>query len=338
MTAITNLFMNFDYPIGQTNCPILVLEHGWAEDASEMTIGTLRRFALAGFFVVSVGMRGRNSATGTRDASGREIMDIYDAVQYIRANYASIVDPNKAAISGYSGGGGNALACACKLPDMFNVVVSHFGMSDYGRDGTNGWYYNNNGDYTTQIRDSVGGTPVAKPNNYYARDTTVAIPNYTGGFLYLYHDQQDTSVLYVHSARIKTAMDNASLSNYSYNLSNTGDNPRWLHGNPESSPQLQQAEPTWTAKILSQAAWTVPTAATHTVIGYEITKRFTIWLNQHGTASLGIDAAATVVYDTTANTYTVTPLTTGGIDVSITQGAKTGSASNITSATLITVA
>lgn len=336
--AITNLFAAYKYPTGGTNLPIVVLMHGWRLETTEFSVMTMNRIASYGLFALAVGMRGRNGADGTKDASAREIFDIVDAVEQVRTNFASVVDPNKVAIVGYSGGGGNALAAACKCPDYWNVVVSHFGMSDYGRNDPNGWYYNNGGGYTAEIATAVGDTPSNVPNQYYARDATVAIPNFSGGKLRLYHDKADNTVPWVHSSRIAAAMDAAGLSNYVASYTQQGDAVRWIHGDPDSSPDLITAEPAWSADILSQAAWTVPASGTVTVIGYIKTKRFTIWLNANGTASLGIDAAATVAYNTATDTYTVTPLTTGGVDVAITQGTKTGSATNITGATVITVA
>jgi hypothetical protein len=324
MAAITDLFMRIAAPTNLGKLPLVVLMHGWSQAAGNYPEVDYLRIANLGLFVLVVGMRGRDSADGTIDASARELYDIYDAIQYVknRRPYLDYIDTDKVAIVGYSGGGGNALACACKFPDLFNVVVSHFGMSDLGRNNPNGWYYNNGaGVYTASIVTRVGDTPANVPNNYYARDTTVAIQNFSDGFLYLYHDQQDESVPYVHSARIKTALDNASLSNYSYNLSNVGDTVRWLHGYPSDNPEnLNTVESTWSAKIKSQAVWTIPASGTVTVIGYIVTKRFTIWLNT------GLDAAATVVYNTATDTYTVTPLTTGDVTVVITQGVKTATA------------
>lgn len=322
MAAITNLYSKYVYPKYSGQVPIVVMMHGWDGDATSITDATMERIADYGLFVISPGMRGRNSADGARDASALEIYDIYDVVEYVRSNYSAYASQTKAAIVGYSGGGGNALAAACKFPDYWNVAVSHFGMSDYGRDGTDGWYYNcsggSGGATAAAIASSVGDTPANLPNNYYARDATAAIANYSDGYLYLYHDDQDGSVPYVHSTRIKNTMDGAGLTNYSYNITTTTDDPRWTHGYPEDNADLLEAEPTWAAKILSQAAWTVPTSGTITVIGYIKTKRFEITIGGRD------DHAATVVYDTTTDSYTVTPLT-GEQTVTITQGAKTGS-------------
>lgn len=333
--AISNLYAKYTYNVNGTNMPIVVLMHGFTNDAETFPASDAERIAALGFFVVVPGMRGRDSASGSPDGSGREIQDIIDAVEYVRTNFADHVSADKAALVGYSGGGGNALAAACKFPDYFSVIVDHFGMSDYGRNNPNGWYYNNSGAYTETIATYVGDTPANVPNNYYARDAVAAIANYTGGFLYIYHDDQDTDVPVVHSSRIKAALDGAGLTNYSYNISTTGSDPRFTHGYPEDVAGLRTVEATWAAKINSQAVWTVPASGSVAVIGYIVTKRFSIWLNTG--ATLGVDAVATVVYNTATDTYTVTPLTTGAMDVTITQGAKTGSATNITEATEIVV-
>lgn len=331
MVDITNLGARLNYKPG-TNLPICILVHGWSGDYTSFEDTMFTRLADYGLFVASVGLRGRNSADGANDASGREAYDIYDLLTTIRTNYPVVASSTLAAIVGYSGGGGSAFAAACKFPDAWNVIVSYFGISDYGRDGTDGWYANNNGDYTAAIVTAVGDTPANVPDNYYARDATVAIKNFTGGYIYQYRDKQDAIVPWAHGNRIKSAMDAAGLTNYSANFSDIGDAIRYTHGYPASYPDLIIPEPIWVAKIKSQAAWTIPAAGTITVIGYIKTKRFTIWLNT------GLDAAATVVYDTVAGTYTVTPLTSNAVvAVTITQGALTASG-NTDGETLFTVA
>lgn len=331
MTAISNLVYRYSYPRYATDLPVVLLMHGWSGDATSFGNAALRRIAGYGVFAAAVGLRGRNSADGSRDASAREIYDIYDALTTIRTNFASAVSADKAALVGYSGGGGNALAAACKFPDTWSVVASHFGMSDYGRDATDGWYYNNGGGYGSEVVTAVGGTPVAVPDNYYARDATAAITNYSGGHLYLFHDAADTSVPIVHSRRIQTALAAAGYTNYTANFTTATDALRWYHGYPSTTdqPNLIQTERLWMPAVRAQPAWTIAAAGTVTVIGYLVTKRFSVWLGD-GTAE-----AATVVYDTTADRYTVTPLT-GSVSVSITQGAKTAS-QTISSETELTV-
>lgn len=333
MTPITNLYARLCYPIGQTNLPIVIWQHSYSSSATVFTPTDLQRLANYGLFVVAVGLRSKDEASGSQDDSGREIYDIYDALAYVRSNYASIVSSTIAAIAGYSGGGGNALAAACKFPDTWCAVIDHFGMSDYGYDATDGWYNNGaTGTQQTTMQAAIGGTPVAVPNNYLARQSSVAIANYSGGHLYLFHDADDASVPVVNTDNVKTTMDAASLTNYTYNVTSALDSPRWLHQLPTGSAQCIQTEAIWAQAIADgdHAAWTIAASGTITVIGYIVTKRFSIWLG-NGTAQ-----AATVVYDTAAGTYTVTPLTTGNIDVSIVQGALVAS-QTISSETTLTV-
>lgn len=328
-----NLFEKIAYYDRATNLPIIILMDGW-DGALHSNYNTLLRIAREyNVCICSTARRGYANTNGTRDASAREIYDIYDGLQQVRALYPSVVSADKAVIWGASGGGGNALGAACKFPDAWSVVVDVYGMSDYGRDGTNGWHQQN-ATYRASIETAVGGTPTGVAKNYYARDATAAITNYSGGELFLFHDASDTIVQKVHSDRINTAM--SGVGNCTYYLSASPDTIRYTHGHDLNGAAQLDIESKVMATVLSQPAWTIATSGTVTVIGYMVTKRFAIWLNANGTAALGVDAVATVTYNTATDSYTVSPLT-GAIDVSITQGAKTGSATNISEATVVTV-
>ncbi len=328
---LSNLYATVYYRTTRTGCPIALLMHGW--DGQAISDVVLReRLALAGFFVVGVGMRGRDGADGARDASGREIHDIYDALQEVRRRYARYVSPDRAVLVGYSGGGGNVLAAGCKFPDSFAALISFYGMSDYGRDATNGWYQNCNwAPYRTDMEAAIGGSPSAVPNAYYARDATAAIANYSGGRLILFHDTGDGVVPVVHSQRIVTALDAAGLTNYQANYTSAADATRWTHGLSFASTAMLAAENIWIPQALAAEAWTVPASGTVTVIGYIVTKRFSIWLGN------GLSGAASVTYDTATGTYEVTPLTAGSLAVTVTQGPLSANAT-ITETTTLTVA
>lgn len=316
---ITNLVMRHCYPESLTDLPVCIVMHGWSGDAADITNVTLQRLARRKLFAACVGMRGRDGASGTPDASAREIYDIYDAVTYIRTNFANIVSPDRALIVGYSGGGGNALAAACKFPDTWCEVISHFGMSDYGYDGTYGWYQVAN--YSAGIAARVGGTPAEVPDNYRARNALEALAiNYTGGHLYMYHDTGDSAVPVHHSQLVRDALDNASLTNYTYWQSAAGDPTiRWIHDEAVDTTH-KFSEVYWAQDAANRRypAWTIAASGTVRVIGYIVTKRFAIWLGN------GTSEVASVVYDTVAASYTVTPLT-GSMDVTITQGVLSAS-------------
>lgn len=331
---ITDLQAIYRYPKGGTNLPILLMIHGWdgqmlSSDPTDAYY--LDRMANYGVFACSVGMRGRFGASGARDVSGREIYDIYDALAAIRSRFVGIVSPTKAALMGMSGGGGNALAGACKFPDAWSVVIDYYGMSDYGRDPTNGWYYDNNNKpaYPNDMIAGIGGNPTTYPDRYYARDATYAISNYTGGKLLIFHDLQDTTVYPIHSQRIVTAMGAAGLSNYSANYSDTGSPVRWTHGFLLNSASATASEAIFIPEVLSRDTWSVPTSGSVKVIGYIKTKLFEIWLGN------GLEDVADVVYDVSLGQYTVTPKT-GSMDVTIRQGVLSA-VQTISTATLLQV-
>lgn len=331
--AIAALPYRYCHPSGASDIPIAIVMHGFGGDYGAISDSILASVAQYNLFAVAVGMRGRSGRTGPVDCSGREIHDIYDALVAIRTAHAAVVDPTDAAIIGYSGGGGNALAAACKFPDSWLAVVDNFGMSDYGRDGTDSWYYDGTGTgYQSTMALWIGGTPVAMPDAYYARDATAAILNYSGGKLFMFHDDADSSVDVKHSQRVAAILAGAGRTNYAYAETGAGDNPRWLHGYPEPGTELARSIDTWASHVRFRTtpAWTIPASGTITVIGYIVSKRFAIWL---GT---GVNEVATVAYDTATDSYTVTPLT-GSMAVSITQGSKSGGAT-ISGATTIVVA
>lgn len=328
MAAITNLYLKYSYQLIGRNMPVVILMHGYNEDASAITQAILDRIAARGLFVAAIGMRGRDGASGSQDNSRREIYDIYDAWSYIKTNFASKIDDSQLCICGYSGGGGNALAFATKFPDSANMIVSHFGICDYGVDPTYGWTSTN----TTWI----GGNYATVPDNYRACNSVEAIGyNYSGGKLYMWHDQNDATVPPHHSTRVGDAMSAQSRTNYSVTITQVGDTYRAVHGYPivgtAGEPNIH-FEDTWAAEMAAKTypAWTIPASGQVRVLGYIVTKRFTIWLGN------GLSEAAHVTYDTVAGTYSVEPLT-GSVAVTITQGSLTAS-QTISSTTVLTVA
>lgn len=302
--SITDLYARVCYNDSDTDQPIVVLMHGYQQTAGGVPQEVIDRFATAGAFVVVPGMRGRDGASGSQDSGGREIHDIVDAVNHVRSTYSAYCSQTRATVSGYSGGGGNALALACKFPDFFTNVASHFGMSNYAT-----W-----DEYSGQavIRAWIGGTVAQVPERYAARNAQAAITNYTGGKLYLFHDRTDAAVNVDQSETVSDILSAAGRTNYLASYTDVGDDDRWLHGYPiaSESPDLYKTEAYWLTDTVSesQAVWSVPASGTLTCIGYLVTKRFSVWLGD-GTAG-----TATVAYD--SGTVTVTP--SGTYEVTVT--------------------
>lgn len=330
------------YKNGKVGLPLLIIMPGISGDSTSFIAETKNRFANNNVFAVFLNMRGRNSSEGSADCSAREIYDIYNCIEYIKSNYSSIIDTSQIHILGYSGGGGNALACAAKFPDTFNSITSFFGISDYGKDVTDGWYQNGaSAAQKTLLETWIGDNPTNVPNAYHARQNLIGITNYSEGHLYIFHDDEDAKVPLINSNNVKDALDTAMLTNYTYQISSAASIKRWLHGYPNSDdqPTLMFAEPVFMTDITNKkySAWTIPASGTITVLGYIKTKRFSIWLGGLTEAAVGagLDEVATVAYNTITGQYTITPLT-GNMDVFVKQGSLIVSAS-ITEETILTV-
>ncbi len=308
--------------------PILVLMHGYAGDANSFDSSDLHRFASYGFFVLVLGLRAKNGALGATDASGREIHDILDALAVVRADgtLGPLVDLTKTAIVGYSGGGGNALACMTKCPDYFNVAVSMFGISDYGYRPTTSWY-----DFgqlslnptSKSYLDVDVGVRTAASDPYLARmaSATLATTLEYGGFVELFHDTGDTAVSVESSRQVVSELSAAGLTslNYKYNESTVSSPTRWLHGHPQDHlPQMIAAEWIFGRRCRNSPVWSMPVTGKVRVNGWFRSRGqdFDIWLGDapgpktNGTG--GRNKVADVEYDIINGTFRITPITMAG--------------------------
>lgn len=306
--SLNNLYYTIAYPQGYDNLGILVLLHGW--DSQIVNETTTKYYANKGFFVISVAMRGRSGGQGTRDASGREIYDIYDAIKHIRTVYANKLN-GKVSILGWSGGGGNALAFACKFPDLCEVVVDFFGMSDYGYDPITSWGMTD-GWYKPYIETSVGETVGIQGNKHRSRYAVSAITNYIGK-LYLFHHSTDYYINTIHSQKIITSLQNANKTNFIANISTDIDVYQYIHGLALNSASHNYAESLFIPVIKNEPTVIIPTIGTLEILGFLETKRFSIWLDD------GRSSVANVNYNTITKTYVITPITSGNITVRIEQ-------------------
>lgn len=312
-----------------SQAPVLIAMHSWGGSyASYMSNATVRRWVAMGYFVVTPGMRGDNAGE-LRDASGKEIYDIYDALMEARRRFRAYASPSKVFGLGYSGGGGNILSVAMRFPDLCAAYADLYGPSDYGYNETTGWYTTDGGVYGAQIAAAVGGTPAEVPNKYRARNAVEGVPaNLQGGHLLILHDTGDANVNVLSSQTLVTAMTAAGNSRYVYDETTTGDSPRWGHSNPQAGTSIA-AEAIWNADFATREPWTFPASGSCRVHGWLKTGRFEIRLGDLD------DHVATVAFDTVAGSYTVTPLT-GAMAVTITQGGLTVSAT-VSEATEIVV-
>ncbi len=324
-TGPLDLFARIDYDTARAHAPIAVVMHGYNHGFNNVTDNALR-LRDSGFFVIAVGMRDRNDSDGTFDSGGVEIYDIYDVVEHVKVNYSEFVDPCNVHITGYSGGGGNVMSALTKFPDYFRVGAAFFGMSDYGYDPVNGWYFNGaNPGHQGTMRTYVGDPTLGDPNitaRYAARASNLASHNdpYSEIHLFVNYNEQVCPVINDTSYR-DNAIAHASFPGEFGNITvhiggrydgedhyedfngNDINEPNelqsWPHGYP-SSDQQHAAEAWYLGRLLDGS---IPQPVLNSsdelyVAGYVKTQPFSLWLGD------GQNAAGELYYNLSAASKT----------------------------------
>ena len=291
-TFDTTIALTYDIAYDATKKrPICVIMHGW--QTTKADIDNTYREAIADYgkkyFVIVPETRGYGTAGGTLDCSYYSY-DIYDAIRNAIATYPTKVDTSECYFVGCSFGGGTALKMFTQFPDLFGLVVDNFGMSDFGYDVTNGWWYTNT-DYQGALTIRIGD-PAVVPDNYLARQAIYAMGNNTQTELLIYHDSADDQVSVVHSRLINAL----AMPNILYTESNPASGVRFLH-----SIRCDNSEAIWLPVMDSSTH--LPPAISSTgifqVTDYIKTKSFLIML---GTAKNNVSK---LNYNLSANTYSL---------------------------------
>ncbi len=345
-----NVELNFDDAV--SGAPIAVVMHGYSS-----TTGIFDRYRAnaqqlrnAGFFVLTVAMRGREGSDGVRDSGGVEIHDIYDAVEAVKANanYSSLIDSDAVYLTGYSGGGGNVMSAITKMPDCFTAASAFFGMSDYGYNNTTGWYNNGASSSHQSIMQSDIGDPTlgdaAVADRYQARASNLASKNnpYTEIHLFVNDDEPTCPVNHSTSYRDNAAaaasyageFDNITvhIGDHSGNTYEDFDNDglndpeeqqNWPHTAP--SADQQNAAEAWFLDRLLDGSISAPELNTSDelfVAGYVKTNPFQLWLgdgqNAAGDLAYSLSETSKIFdLDIASNDKTVT----GTLDVDTTDMA-----------------
>lgn len=301
--------------------PLLVLMHGFNQDAADIPEETMRDLARDGYFTVAIGMRGRDGAGGTPDVNGRELHDIIDGVDALLRKHPGVIAEDRKALIGISGGGGNALALATRAPDYFEALASISGISDYGHHPQASWASQMPRRQprlvewiSAKSRDDWFPIAPVDPHPYAARDVTTAMPkNYTGGHVLIAHDEDDHVVPVGQSRRVRDAMQEAQRTNFTYVESTSGSEHRWEHSEEQTPVNIERAVDL-IAPHLETGEWSVPPRGEALVQGFLITDRFEIWLGD-GTHDVG-----SLKYDTDTGRYEVEPITPPPLRVRVRQG------------------
>ncbi|MCC7087126.1 MAG: prolyl oligopeptidase family serine peptidase [Pirellulales bacterium] len=312
-----------NYDSSRAAAPIAVVMHGYSGSSGKLAEvrKNAQRLRDAGFFSISVAMRGRDGSSGKRDSGGVEIYDIYDAVEYVKVHYENLVDQTNIHITGYSGGGGNTLSALTRFPDYFRAGSSYFGISDYGFDETDSFYFHGAlPNHQQQLRRDVGDPTLGDPDvqdRYQARAARLASRNNPYSEIHLFVDQNEPVCPPFHHQRYRDhALASTSTPSefenihvhvggqgkyYDFNANRTNDADEaqnWPHGYP--SVNEQHAAESWYLPRLLAGSILEPTlhqSGTLFVGGFVKTKRFSLWLGD------GQNAAGELAYDIRGNQW-----------------------------------
>jgi pimeloyl-ACP methyl ester carboxylesterase len=262
--------------------------HGYSGDRTAVALD-LTELAPKGVFAIAPDMRGRGGSAGRWDSGGLDVHDIADAVLEAVRRWPREIDASSLHVMGYSGGGGNAIACMVRLPDLFRTYTSFFGISDYG-----GWHRSRGRpDCNVRMEEALGGGPDALPDVYLARNAIPAAANARCGKLHFFWDVQEAGCPPDMVQAFVDAHRSAGLRGARVHVSRPGDRVRWIHGYRRDSPGLRSADAVVLRDVLRARGRSsrLPKRGRLVVPGYVVTRWFQVWVED------GQRGQVTVEYD-----------------------------------------
>lgn len=255
--------------------PLLVVMHGYGGSKKNVA-PDVQAFAAKGVVAVGPDMRGSGESKGVWDSGGKDVHDILDAVLAVLRKYPGETDARNLNVVGYSGGGGNAIACAVRFPDLFQTRVSFFGISDYAA-----WHASKGRPDCNKIMERVlGGPPDAQPDLYLARNANAAAANAALGRLHFIWDEKETACPGSMIETFVAEQRKAGVANAVCRVSKESDADRFHHGYRADLPGLIAADDLFLPGVLAKKAASpaLPKRGRLAVPGYLVTRHFTAWL------------------------------------------------------------
>jgi pimeloyl-ACP methyl ester carboxylesterase len=245
-------------------------------------------------------MRGRGQSAGKWDSGGLDVHDILDAVLEAVRLYPTEVDAANLNIVGYSGGGGNAIACAVRFPDFFRTCVSFFGISDYAA-----WHRSKGRpDCNAVMERAIGGSPETTPEAYEARNAIPAAGNVLAR-VHCFWDEAESQCPPQPMVEFLEACGQAGGGRAVAHVSQPADSVRWRHGYRSGIPGLAAADAVFLPDVLvaGASAPQLPKTGRLVVPGYLVTRHFSVWIAD---AKKGrVEGRVTIEYDLTGSTPAV---------------------------------
>ncbi|MCX7974100.1 MAG: prolyl oligopeptidase family serine peptidase [Candidatus Aminicenantes bacterium] len=288
------------------NMPVIVYQHGDYPGTRLGTVPAIYELAKKGLFGLSVSKRGRDGSAGKGDGFGKEIYDIYDAVEYVKNNYAPYIDSENINITGGSGGGMDTFAAIVHFPDYFRVAAPFVAPPDLDHwfrepeptikileqmAKSLGGQYAGSWSLFSQIIEGIGGLPSQVPDKYLARNWVLGAINNPYTLIHVFWDAEDGAApsITIRSQAYLEETKKFGFTNIHLHFSQRGDKLRFLHWGVADNffvwhhflpVIMSRSHP---APILAEAGRMV-------VLGFVKTKKFLIWLGE------GDDAVARVDY------------------------------------------
>jgi pimeloyl-ACP methyl ester carboxylesterase len=272
--------------------PLLAVMHGYGGSKGNVARDVLA-LAPKGVVALAPDMRGKGKSAGRWDSGGLDVLDILDAVLAAVRAFPGEVDARNLNIVGYSGGGGNAIACAVRFPDLFQTAASFFGIADYA------WWHRHGGrpDCKAAMEEVLGGGPEAEPELYAARNAVPAAANALARMHFLW-DAEEKQCPPLGVEDFLSAYERAGGSRATRHVSRPGDAQRWLHGYRTDHADIgDPADALFLPDVLAPKAASpqLPERGRLVVPGYLVTRRFAVWI---GEAKSGdVRGRVTVEYD-----------------------------------------
>lgn len=273
--------------------PVLVVMHGYGGGRAAVA-RDLDELAPRGVVALAPDLRGRGDSAGQWDSGGLDVHDILDAVRAALARYPGELDGRNLNLVGYSGGGGNAIACAVRFPELFRTVVSFFGIADYGA-----WHRSGGRpDCNEWMELALGGTPDQIPEVYEARNAIPAAGNARCSRLHFFWDEEETMCP---PALVEAWLDQyhrAGLGRAAVHVSRRGDARRWIHNYRTGNPDLSAADDLFLPDVLAArpAVPALPSRGCMVVPGFVVTRFFSVWIEdgQRGQVTVEYDVGGAV--------------------------------------------
>ncbi len=161
------IYFDFDFNSTSEKGDLVIITDSWGADKdSSWVVDTEAIYVPEGYVVVPMETRGKGLSEGSKDAFGKDCIDVYELVGYLTSdeNFSSFIG-DVYYLTGASGAGGRAGVCTAKYPDTFAAGYSGVGVLNLTR-----WWETAGASDVAEIEARVGCDPTECPEAYLARN------------------------------------------------------------------------------------------------------------------------------------------------------------------------